>query len=299
MPELPEVETIRTYLDPALRGRHIRSVVRLDARMVKAVGTWRVTPGELAALLPGAVVSGVHRRGKFLVLVLGASGRLVLRLGMSGQLVLAAPGSGPVPHTHLILHLEGDQELRLSDPRRFGRIGWLPPGAPDLGTILHLGPEPLEAGWDGSGLLARLAGRRAPLKALLLDQRVVAGLGNIYTDEALFRARLAPWRPGGSLEAEEADRLARAVVESLNLSLAHGGTSFSDYVDALGHPGRNQDYLKVYGRAGLPCPECGTPIATRTVGGRTSHFCPACQGGGPGIASREGQHAAVQPVTGQ
>ncbi|CAB1128636.1 Formamidopyrimidine-DNA glycosylase [Candidatus Hydrogenisulfobacillus filiaventi] len=293
MPELPEVETIRAYLDPALRGRRIRAVLHLDPRMLKPVGGWGTSVPALRRVLTGACIRAVERRGKFLTLPLEVGGRLVLHLGMSGRLVLTGPGTAPLPHTHLVLEVAGAGELHLTDPRRFGRIGWLPAQAPEIGAVLGLGPEPLGDGWDAGVLARRLAGRRAPLKALLLDQRVVAGLGNIYSDEALFEARLAPDRPGGDLTPDEVGRLARAVVTVLQRSLAHGGTSFSDYVDALGHPGRNQEYLQVYGRAGKPCPACGSLVASRSVGGRTAHFCPACQGPGAGWAVREERHATV------
>ncbi|EKP94402.1 bifunctional DNA-formamidopyrimidine glycosylase/DNA-(apurinic or apyrimidinic site) lyase [Thermaerobacter subterraneus] len=236
---------------------------------------------------------------------------LAIHLRMTGRLTLARRGEPRPPHTHVVFELEPGpgrswEELRFSDVRRFGRLYLLPdnplarargrpakrraggtvPEGPHGGTGLQglytLGPEPLSRRFGAAELGRRLAGRRAPIKAVLLDQRVVAGLGNIYADEALFRARIHPARPAGSLTGQEVARLARAIRSVLREAVAAGGTTFSDYRDGLGREGRFGRRLAVYDREGLPCPRCGTPVAALRLAGRTSHYCPRCQPSGPG-----------------
>ncbi len=279
MPELPEVETIRSYLGGLLPGKSIDAVVRIDPRMVKR------SPADaeaIANLLIGREVIAVDRRGKFLFLRMDTGDALLLHLGMSGRLV-AESREAPVPiHTHLILRF-GDLEVRLNDPRRFGRVAWVPKGVqPDV----QLGVEPLSRHFGTKTLQNAFHGRRVAVKTALLNQQLIAGLGNIYADEALFRASIHPERAAGSLTVEEMRRLARAVKHVLRQSLEHRGTSFSDYVDALGHPGENQAYLHVYGREGKPCRRCRQRIQRVVVGGRSSHFCPRCQAQQPSITVR-------------
>lgn len=270
MPELPEVETIRRHLDATLPGRHIDAVVHLDARMVKRS---RLDAAAIARRLTGAHFTRVARAGKFLGLYIGSGGALLLHLGMSGQLILEPSSIVVRPHTHLRIRL-ADDELRLVDPRRFGRIAWVERLG---GRDLRVGIDPLSRRFGGQTLRRLLAGRKVAVKTALMNQTLVAGLGNIYVDEALFLAWLHPMRTAGSLSIDEAARLARAIRKVLRRSLEHRGTSFSDYVDALGHPGANQGYLQVYGRQGLPCVRCKTPIVRIVVGGRSSHICPVCQ----------------------
>ncbi|ADU50544.1 formamidopyrimidine-DNA glycosylase [Thermaerobacter marianensis DSM 12885] len=230
---------------------------------------------------------------------------LVIHLRMTGRLTLARCGEPLLPHTHLILDVAGAapwDQLRFSDPRRFGRVYLLSKSpfsrravsgrardTADRETELRhredalpeglrtLGPEPLSRRFTAAELARRLAGRRAPVKSLLLDQRAVAGVGNIYADEALFRARIHPARPAGELSPAEVARLVRALRRVLREAVAAGGTTFSDYRDGLGREGRFARRLAAYGRQGEPCLRCGTPIATLRLGGRTAHFCPRCQ----------------------
>jgi formamidopyrimidine-DNA glycosylase len=271
VPELPEVETIARFLRPLVVGQRVQAVIRLDPRMVKHSP---LAADDIRRALTGSPISGVRRRGKFLLLAVPGGAALVLHLGMSGRL-LWQPATAPWPaHTHLVLRLAGG-ELRLADPRRFGRVAW---------TASHrrfgqgwLGPDPLSPRLSAQALARRLAGRRAAIKAVLLDQAVLAGVGNIYADEALHIGRVHPATPAASLDHQAAARILRGLRRALKTAIAHGGTSFSDFVDALGHPGRHQDYLRVYGRAGQPCPRCGAPVARMTVAGRSSHFCPRCQ----------------------
>ncbi|MCL5116367.1 MAG: bifunctional DNA-formamidopyrimidine glycosylase/DNA-(apurinic or apyrimidinic site) lyase [Firmicutes bacterium] len=269
MPELPEVETIRRYLNEALPGQQIDQVVHLDGRMVKRSPLDAET---IRGRLQGRVFGPVERRGKFLLLTVGEGEALVIHLGMSGRLVVESEGEMLRPHTHLIVAF-GDRHLRLSDPRRFGRIAWA--DASNAGLLL--GIEPLSPGFGRAALAGVLRGRKVAVKTALLNQGLIAGLGNIYADEALFEARIHPERSAGSLSDSELTRLARAIRTVLERSIAHRGTSFSDYVDALGHPGDNQAYLHVYGREGKPCPRCHTPVRRLVLGGRSSHFCPRCQ----------------------
>lgn len=279
MPELPEVETIRSYLGGLLPGRRIDAVAWIDPRMVKRSP---VDAAAMAALMAGRTVASVDRRGKFLFLRMDTDDALLLHLGMSGRLV-AEPESAPIPlHTHLILRF-GDMEVRLTDPRRFGRLAWVPKGGqPDV----QLGAEPLSRQFGTKTLQEAFRGRRVAVKSALLNQQLIAGLGNIYADEALFRAGIHPERSAGSLAVDEMRRLARAVKHVLRQSLEHRGTSFSDYVDALGHPGENQAYLQVYGREGKPCRRCRQRIQRVVIGGRSSHFCPRCQADHPSISLR-------------
>lgn len=277
MPELPEVETIRQYLDEVLPGLSVVAVRHLDPRMAKDPA-WPAS--VIARLLVGQVVSGVRRRGKFLFICWQNGDCLELHLGMSGRLTLSS-GEPVARHTHLILDFAAS-ELRLVDPRRFGRVAWVPAGQP---LKPELGREPLERNFTAAWLAAAFQGRRAPVKAILLDQRVIAGLGNIYADEALFRAGVHPLTPAGELDGDQVKRLVRAIRRVLRDGLAHRGTSFSDYVDALGHPGDHLPYLDVYGRKNRPCRRCGRPIATVVIQSRTSHWCPHCQPAGGVIES--------------
>ncbi len=270
MPELPEVETIRRHLETRMLGRRVTDVPHLDARMVKLGETDGPT---LKHRLTGQSLIAMDRRGKYLLLGWQEGGWLVIHLGMSGRLTMQAPDEVLRPHTHLVVAF-GDMDLRLSDPRRFGRIGWLDHRA---SLDRRLGQEPLDRRFTGAYLYGRLVARRAPIKALLLDQAVVAGLGNIYADEALFLSQIHPRTAAETLSRDDMGRLVRNIRRVLRNGIQHRGTTFSDYVDALGRQGEHQAHLNVYGRAGKPCPRCGAPVATEVVQGRTSHFCPQCQ----------------------
>ncbi|MCY0877851.1 MAG: bifunctional DNA-formamidopyrimidine glycosylase/DNA-(apurinic or apyrimidinic site) lyase [Firmicutes bacterium] len=270
MPELPEVETIRRYLEETLPGQEILAVPLLDGRLVKGSA---LDAHTIAARLVGERFVQVKRRGKFLFFELTSGAMILCHLGMSGRLLLVSSEASAVKHTHVRLILTAG-ELRLVDPRRFGRIAWLPPGE----TGPRLGVEPLSRAFGTRSLKTLVAGRRASIKQILLDQQLIAGLGNIYADEALFLARIHPLTPAGDLSDEEAARLVRAIKRVLRVSLSHRGTSFSDYVDALGRPGDNQRYLAVYGREGETCMRCRQGIIQRErIGGRSSHVCPVCQ----------------------
>ena len=247
----------------------------------------RQAPEALVERLRGATLGPAGRIGKFLLVPLDdGADTLVIHLRMSGQLLLTSPG-WPLPrHTHAVLGLSDGRQLRFVDPRTFGEIFVAPappggsgasPGVP--GALAHLGPDPLSATWSAAVLGRGLAGRTARLKLLLMDQRFVAGIGNIYSDEALFDARLRFDRPAGSLAAEEVTRLHRAVRRTLREAVAHRGSSLRDaqYVDLFGAPGDYQHRHRVYGREGEPCPRCGTAVRRVLVGGRSTFLCETCQ----------------------
>lgn len=269
MPELPEVETIRRGLQRELAGRRIDGV---DWRGAKLRGGPSPRPLEG---LEGQRVKAVRRHGKFLLWDLSA-GTLLAHLGMTGKLLFAEPGEAERRHTHLVLALDDGQELRFSDPRRFGLLKLYPKGAaiPDLA---HFGPDALGPAFTPLALAAALASSRSPLKAFLLDQRHLAGVGNIYACEALWRAGLSPRRKADAVPKAKVAPLHAAVVAVLNDSLAAGGTSFNDYVDHIGQPGQFLLHLAVYDREGKPCPRCAAPVRRIVQSGRSTFWCAKCQ----------------------
>lgn len=231
----------------------------------------------LARRLPGRRLAVPRRRGKFLLLDTDPDGSLLVHLGMSGRLMFQEAADELLPHTHLVLALDDGRELRLVDPRRFGLAWWLDPGDEATDPSLSaLGVEPLETDL-ASRLPGLVAGRRAPIKALLLDQRRVAGVGNIYADEALWRARIRPSRPAHRISTTRLSRLGDAVREVLSDAVAQGGTTIRDFASPEGNFGYFAVALNVYGRAGGPCPACGGTLRRSVVAQRTTVWCPACQ----------------------
>ena len=278
MPELPEAETVRRRIEPRLVGRRIERVVfRPRSRLLRDT-----VPGrELARHLRGARVEEVSRRGKYLIWKLDCGHALVLHLGMTGKLMEVRPGRQE-PHTHARFRF-GGFDLLFTDARTFGRIVLLPQGkAAVLPGLAEMGPEPLDGSFTTTYLLKVLRNRRAPIKALLLDQRVVAGLGNIYVDEVLFRARIHPLRRGGSLTVAENQRLRRSIRAVLREAIRFCGTTIMNYEWDTGQKGNFQHKLLAYGRAGKPCRGCGAVLASARIGGRSTTFCPRCQPRRPG-----------------
>ncbi|HKQ86293.1 MAG TPA: bifunctional DNA-formamidopyrimidine glycosylase/DNA-(apurinic or apyrimidinic site) lyase [Candidatus Acidoferrales bacterium] len=273
MPELPEVETVARGLRLTLPGRRIASV-----RLGKT--DFIDDPTAVEHELPAKTIVAVRRFGKFLLLDLesseGAPGdsSLLIHLGMTGQLVTCQPEAPVAPHTHAFFVLDDGRELRYTDVRRFGRIAFLANGAHEA-ALGKLGLEPLEA--TEKQFAEKLRGRRAPIKSVLLNQHVLRGIGNIYADEGLWRARIHPVSIAANLSAKEARRLYRAVQTVLNEAIRLRGSSVSDYVDAEGERGEFQLRHRVYQREGKKCPRCGATIRRIIVGGRSSHFCPKCQ----------------------
>ena len=270
MPELPEVETIRRGLALRISGRRI---VRAELRRPDLR---RPFPPMLAARLTGARIGALRRRGKYLLIELDETGLLLLHLGMSGRITAAGPEIPEAKHDHVVLSLDDGTVVRFNDPRRFGLLDYMPRGTEAAHPLLAgMGPEPLEPGFDGAYLNQVLAGKLTPIKAALLDQRIVAGLGNIYVCEALFRSGLSPRRLAATVTGGRAVRLAAAIREVLGEAIAAGGSSLRDYVQANGELGYFQHRWAVYGREGEPCPGCTCAEGVRRIvqSGRSTFFC--------------------------
>ncbi|HET8750984.1 MAG TPA: bifunctional DNA-formamidopyrimidine glycosylase/DNA-(apurinic or apyrimidinic site) lyase [Gaiellaceae bacterium] len=282
MPELPEVESVRRQLEPALVGRRFETVRIDDPRLVRPY-----EPTEVAAELEGERVAAVDRRGKYLVVRFESGRVLLIHLRMTGSLLHAPGGSlQDDPHRRAVVTLDDGSDVAYRDVRRFGT--WLLLEPEEAGPYLdqRVGDEPLEALFTAARLGERLAGRRTSLKAALLDQRTLAGMGNIYADEALWRARLNPVRPAAGLDRAELRRLHRGIRAALEHGLARHGSTLRDYRLPDGSGGSMQDEFRVYGRRDEPCDRCGTAISRTRVAGRTTWFCPTCQPTEPAQAAR-------------
>jgi formamidopyrimidine-DNA glycosylase len=274
MPELPEVETVRRSLEPAI-GARIASVwtsgkpLRLNRSVPKAA---------LTRALVGRAITALRRHGKYLLVDVDGPHALLVHLGMTGSLRLYGAGAPREKHTHVVFALGDGRELRYADPRRFGQIDVVERARErEHASLAVLGPDPLVGRVDGAYLYEKSRRRATSLKSFLLDQSNLAGVGNIYAAEALWRARLKPSRRARGLTREEATSLARAVRTVFDHALKRGGTTLSDFVDGSGQAGENADYLVVYGRAGEPCRRCKSPIRRTIIQGRATYFCPTCQ----------------------
>ena len=270
MPEIPEVEVIARGLDRYLPGRIVQSVVVFWHRSVALPPA----PAQFVRDLAGRRITHVWRQGKFVIVDLSDEAHLLVHLRMSGRLDIV-PASSPLdPYVRAMFHLSGDLDLRFSDVRKFGRL-YL---TEDLTQIVgSLGPEPLGDDFTAERLSTMLSRRRARIKPLLLNQRFLAGLGNIYVDEALFKSGIHPLRHADSLSADKSRALHDAIQTVLKEAISRRGTTLSDYRDAEGQRGENQDHLVVYGRGEQPCVQCGLPIQRIIVGQRSTHYCPRCQ----------------------
>jgi formamidopyrimidine-DNA glycosylase len=267
MPELPEVETVVRTLRPRLVGRALGVVQHLRADIVEPEGT------DLASQIACRRVVAIDRRGKRIILTLDDGNRFYVHLGMTGRLTVEGAGVPVQPHTHLIVEIaDGDSQLRFRDPRRFGGIWWL--GMNGIGDE-RIGPEPLDL--RAAQLAQRLAKTRRAIKSALLDQRLIAGLGNIYVDESLFRARIHPLTRADRLKLPQVQALTRAIKSVLRHAIRHRGSTLRDYRDAEGARGGFQLRHQVYDREGKPCATCGRPIQRIVSGGRSTHFCKRCQ----------------------
>jgi formamidopyrimidine-DNA glycosylase len=275
MPELPEVETVvRDLRAHGLEGAVIREAAVRWPRTVAGM-----PPAAFAESLKGHAVAAVSRRAKYIVLVLDSGDRLLVHLRMTGKLRFAAADEAPGKHDHLVITFADGRRLVFNDTRKFGRFRLATAGAAD--PLAGLGPEPLEDAFTPDALRQRLEGKTRQLKPLLLDQTAVAGLGNIYVDEALWQARLHPERRADTLTRAETRRLHAAIRAVLRRAIANNGTTLGDgeanFYSVAGRRGRNADALRVFRRDGLPCPRCGTAITRSVVGQRGTHFCPRCQ----------------------
>jgi formamidopyrimidine-DNA glycosylase len=270
MPELPEVETVARDLRPLLVGRSLAGLQKSRKALRQ------VWDKAWEKKLVGRRVEAIHRRGKWLLVELDGGAFLMVHLGMTGRFTVVEPGVSAEPHTHLVFRLDNAHELRFRDARRFGSVTYFPDRTSWEGFLSgRLGPEP----WDltPAAWRAALKRTRRSIKAVLLDQTVIAGVGNIYADEACFAARIDPRRCGNVLQPAEADRLLLAVRRVLDRAIESRGSSIRDYVGGSGRRGEYQDRFLVYGRAGKPCPQCGRPIRRVRMGGRSTHYCPRCQ----------------------
>lgn len=280
MPELPEVETVRRGLAPHLEGRII---ARAEARRPDL--RWPLPP-DLVQVLTGARVTGLRRRSKYILADLQDRGSLLLHLGMSGRMLIEDESPGTfhrdpaiiARHDHVVFWTDQGTRITFNDARRFGMVDLVAPGA-EHPLLAHLGPEPLSADFTAGGLSRALAGKRSPVKTALLDQRIVAGLGNIYVSEALHRAGIDPRRAAGRIGAARIASLVGHIRAVLNEAIAAGGSSLRDHRQATGELGYFQHAFRVYDREGAPCP---TPCCTGTIrrivqSGRSSYFCPLCQ----------------------
>ena len=274
MPELPEVETVRRRLEPSFVGRRLERVEILDARLTRPHD-----PLEVAAELTGERVSALDRRGKYLVVRFESGRALLIHLRMTGSLLHVPAGAGAEadPHRRAIVTLDDGSAVAYRDVRRFGT--WLLTEPDEVEPYLNarLGGEPLAPAFTAKRLGEALANRRAPVKAVILDQRRLAGVGNIYADEALWRARVHPLRPAGDLSEDELRVLHRGIRAALKAGIARQGATLRDYRTPDGSSGRMQHEFKVYGREGEPCERCGRPIEKIRAGGRGTWFCPSCQ----------------------
>lgn len=269
MPELPEVETTRRGIEPFVAGRSVRALIVREARL-----RWPVPP-RLAHHLVGKTVRSVARRAKCLLLHTDR-GAALLHLGMSGSLRVVDAATPPEKFDHVDIVLDSGDCLRLRDPRRFGALLWAPDPQQHV-LLAHLGPEPFDPACNGDYLHERSRGRTRAIKDFLMDGRIIAGVGNIYANEALFLAGIDPRREAGRVSGARYARLSAAVRATLEDALAAGGTTLRDFRHSDGRPGYFQQSLRVYGRAKHPCPRCQKPIRHQQLGTRSAFFCPRCQ----------------------
>ena len=273
MPELPEVETVRRRLAPALEGRRFERVVITDPRLTRPDD-----PFEVARELEGERVTKVDRRGKYLIVRFESGRALLIHLRMTGSLRHAAAGElGDDLHRRAVVNLDDGSDVAYRDVRRFGTWLLLEPSDVDTYIDTRVGKEPLEDSYKAKHLAEKIEKRRAPIKAAILDQRTVAGVGNIYADEALWRAQVHPLTPANELTPDKVKAVHKGIRASLQAGVRRQGSTLRDYQLPDGSSGTAQDRFKVYGRAGLPCERCGTPIDKIRVAGRGTWYCPSCQ----------------------
>ncbi|MBP1688720.1 MAG: 5-hydroxymethyluracil glycosylase [Deltaproteobacteria bacterium] len=268
MPELPEVETVRRSLRPVV-GQRIEAVEISEPRLRRRIHD------DFAHALIGRTVASIDRRGKYLLFRLSDGRCLLAHLGMSGALLLQSRGVAARPHDHVRLQLSGGQQLTFNDPRRFGllRVGT----ESEFAELRNVGPDPSSDAMSLDQLVRLARGRKRPVKNLLMDQRALGGIGNIYANEILFRAGIRPGRQSRRLTRRELTALLHAIRSVLRSAIRLGGSSISDYRDSEGRPGYFQLHLRVYDRAGHPCARCQTPIRRVVHAGRSSFYCPRCQ----------------------
>lgn len=273
MPELPEVETIKSVIGPQIQGLTIENVTVRYSEVVAYPAS-----NKFCNLLMGQIITHMERRGKFLIFMLDNGSHIILHLRMTGCLLLTPPDLPEETHTHIVFQLSNGKELRYSDTRRFGRFWLLQNGEIDrYSGIDKLGIEPFDTEFNSEYLNANLGKRKKSIKECLLDQSVIVGIGNIYSDEILFASGIYPARAANSLNRTEWDRLAAAIPERLSYFIKVNKITPEDYLETKGKDYRNTPFLQVYGQEGKPCPRCGETLYRIVVGGRSSVYCPACQ----------------------
>lgn len=273
MPELPEVETVRRILGPQLAGQSVQGV---DIRNAQVIAYPEV--GQFEADLLGQSVTTMSRRGKYLTIHLKSGAALSLHLRMTGQLLVTPADMAEEKHTHLVLALSGGSQLRYIDQRRFGRFWLFRPGEEDALTgQADLGPEPTDPALNAEYLKAKLGKRKKAVKEMLHDQTVVAGIGNVYSDEILFAAGIYPEAKCDTLDDDAWERLAKAIPETILWGIEADAMTPEEYLAGRGKEYRNANHLRVYGKEGRPCPTCGGLLCRKTIGGRSSTYCPHCQ----------------------
>jgi len=276
MPELPEVETVRRGLEQQTKGL---SIARVKVHRARAIAAPRQDPEAFTTALQGRRILSWHRRGKYLIAILD-QGHWGVHLRMTGQFLWLEHEREPCRHTRVRLWDPAGRELRFVDTRSFGEMWWVPPDT-ELSSVItglqRLGPEPFSEAFNANYLRQRLQGVSRAIKTVLLDQALVAGVGNIYADESLFAARIKPGTPAGGLTTGQIEALRDAVVQVLAASIGVGGTTFSDFRDLTGSNGNYGGEAWVYRRSGEPCRVCGTAIRRDRLSGRSTHWCPSCQ----------------------
>jgi formamidopyrimidine-DNA glycosylase len=270
MPELPEVETTRRGIEPQVLGKRVTAVVvrRRDLRQPVSASIEAIA---------GRRFTGVRRRAKYLLLEMDDGGTLLIHLGMSGSLRVAGASQPWRTHDHLGITLATGKQLRFHDPRRFGLVLWVAGNPLEHPLLANLGPEPLDGGFTAAHLTAACARRAAAIKLVIMDAKVVVGVGNIYASEALFRAGIRPQTPARRLSKARLAKLVAAIRAVLTEAIAAGGTTLRDFLHTTGEPGYFKQQLFVYGRQGEPCRACGTPIRHSVLGQRATYHCPLCQ----------------------
>lgn len=273
MPELPEVETIRCSLEPKIIGLRIRKVAVFNEKTIKSP-----TPHLFAASLQGEEITGLGRWGKYLIIEIGSSMVLVVHLRMTGRLILAAPGVSVSKYTRIVFCLDQGKELHFHDVRKFGTMHLVKrQHLDDFPPFRALGCDALDPRLTLNVFMDRIKGRSGQVKGLLLNQSFIAGIGNIYANEILWKAGIQPQRPANSLNLWEQELLYQGMRDVIELAIKHHGTTLRDYVDGDGNRGEFQNMLSVHGREGEPCPSCGKSIVRIKQGGRSTYFCPSCQ----------------------
>jgi len=273
LPELPEVETIKRSLENTITGLKIKKVIVNLPKIVRTVDMQ-----DFKEELLNRKIESIARRGKYLLIQLTGNLTMVIHLRMTGKLIYCRAGSPFSKHTHIFFELDNNHHLRFEDTRQFGKIIFVPTKKLDnVAGLKNLGIEPFDEKFSKEFLKKQLRGRRGKIKPLLMDQTFIAGLGNIYTDEILFRARINPEKAANNLSPREASNLFYAIQDVLAEGIKYRGTTIRNFADGNGEVGRYQSRLQVYGREGKPCPHCGKAIMRKKIGGRSSYFCPSCQ----------------------